>query len=206
MTDTDFKLLELDWKWLHFAQRRFFLFTWVRTKKRGNLCGCGGNFYRSPKDHDYLMPKDTRFLCDRNRQRIRHEKRAQTQTFDSRYFRGGVKKFGMSVETTESKLLGGVSRDFAGISLRRPKSLRPKKVCVQFLAPSESRFLIYVSIRGWGKDPSRCQGSVLYWKWEEWRGIRGGGLGYAKATFSKHNLEEGKRPPPPRQESASELY
>ena len=46
----------------------------------------------------------------------------------------GAKKFGMSLETREIKLLGGISRDFAAISWRRPKSLR-KNVCVQFLAP-----------------------------------------------------------------------
>ena len=34
-------------------------------------------------------------------------------------------------------ILGGISRDFAGISQRRPKSLK-KKVCVQFFGPYNS--------------------------------------------------------------------
>ena len=45
----------------------------------------------------------------------------------------------MSLENREIKLFGGISRDFAGISQRRPKSLR-KNVCVQFLAPLRRPF------------------------------------------------------------------
>ena len=45
--------------------------------------------------------------------------------------RVGAKKFDTSLETREIKLLGGISRDFAGISRGCPKSLR-KEVCVQF--------------------------------------------------------------------------
>ena len=37
----------------------------------------------------------------------------------------------------ESNFFCGISREFAGISRRGPKSLR-KKVCVQFLAPKET--------------------------------------------------------------------
>ena len=47
----------------------------------------------------------------------------------------GAEKFGMSLETRETKLFGGISRDFAGISQRRPKSLRKKS----FLAPASCR-------------------------------------------------------------------
>ena len=46
----------------------------------------------------------------------------------------GAKKFGMSLETQGIKLFWRDIRDFAGISQRRPKSLR-KNVSVQFLAP-----------------------------------------------------------------------
>ena len=38
----------------------------------------------------------------------------------------GAKKFGMAFETQETKLFAGISRDFAGISRGRPKSLRKK--------------------------------------------------------------------------------
>ena len=41
----------------------------------------------------------------------------------------GAKKFGMPLETREIKLLGGISRDFAGISRRCPKSLRKQSLC-----------------------------------------------------------------------------
>ena len=47
----------------------------------------------------------------------------------------GAKKFGMSFETQGKPtffLFGGISRDFAGISRRRPKSLREKKVFFVF--------------------------------------------------------------------------
>ena len=47
----------------------------------------------------------------------------------------GAKNFGMSLETQEIKFLGGISRDFAGYSRQCPKSLRKKKVCVQFSCP-----------------------------------------------------------------------
>ena len=37
----------------------------------------------------------------------------------------------------ETKLFGGISRDFAGISLHRmPEKFEKRRVCVQFLAPS----------------------------------------------------------------------
>ena len=38
----------------------------------------------------------------------------------------GAKKFGTSLETQESNFFGGISRHFAGISRKRPKSLRNK--------------------------------------------------------------------------------
>ena len=41
----------------------------------------------------------------------------------------GAKKFGMSLETREIPNFFGVSRDFAGISRKRPKSLRKKSLC-----------------------------------------------------------------------------
>ena len=40
----------------------------------------------------------------------------------------GAKKFGMSSKPGKANVLGGISRDFAGISRRCPKSLRKKFV------------------------------------------------------------------------------
>ena len=61
---------------------------------------------------------------------------SKTQTFGSGYFRWGrglpregvgAKKFGMSLETREGELSWRDSREFAGISRWRPKSLSGKK-------------------------------------------------------------------------------
>ena len=49
----------------------------------------------------------------------------------------GAKKFGMSLETREIKLFGGISRDFAGISRGRPKSLRKRKFGFNFRSLQE---------------------------------------------------------------------
>ena len=46
----------------------------------------------------------------------------------------GAQKFGMSLEIRETKLFGGISQDFAGISRRCPKSLRKKKSVFNFQA------------------------------------------------------------------------
>ena len=72
----------------------------------------------------------------------RHEKRTQTLTFESRILSGGVGVFHMkgwgpksSVCVSKpgtSNLFGGMSRDFAGISRRCPKSLRKKRLCSIF--------------------------------------------------------------------------
>ena len=54
---------------------------------------------------------------------------------------GGAKKFGMSLEPGKSNFFGGISRDFAGISQGRPKSLRNKSLCsilVPYLEPSRN--------------------------------------------------------------------
>ena len=47
----------------------------------------------------------------------------------------GATKFGVSLETRETYFFGGISRDFAGISRKCPKSLR-KKNCVQYSFPN----------------------------------------------------------------------
>ena len=39
----------------------------------------------------------------------------------------GAKKFGMSLETREIKLFGGISRDFAGISPEVPEKFEKKR-------------------------------------------------------------------------------
>ena len=82
------------------------------------------------------------------RQSLRHEKGTQTQTFWSGYFRVGggvfhVNGWGPKSSIRPSKpgksnFLGGISRDFAGISRKYPKSLR-KNVCVQFPFPKRVR-------------------------------------------------------------------
>ena len=61
----------------------------------------------------------------------------------------GAKKFGMSFETQGTKLFRGISRDFAGISRQRPKSLRKTIVlnsrpliCGFFFENCRFRFLI----------------------------------------------------------------
>ena len=53
----------------------------------------------------------------------------------------GPKSFGMSLETREIKLFGGISRDFAGISRRCANCFR-KKASVQFLAAGFQNQLI----------------------------------------------------------------
>ena len=64
----------------------------------------------------------------------------------------GAKKFSMPLETTEIKLFGGISRDFAGISWRCPKSLRKKSSCSIFwplnlCGAAPAQFLQNVGVR-----------------------------------------------------------
>ena len=76
---------------------------------------------------------------------IREEKGTQTQTFWSGYFRVGwgvfhVKGWGPKSSVCpskprETKLFGGISWDFAGISPGGARRVREKKACVQFLGP-----------------------------------------------------------------------
>ena len=47
----------------------------------------------------------------------------------------GPKSSACPSKPRESNFFGGISRDFAGISRKRPKSLRKKYVWVQFLSP-----------------------------------------------------------------------
>ena len=56
--------------------------------------------------------------------------------------RVGAKKFGMSLETRETKLFGGISRDFAGISRTCPKCLRKKGLCSIFVPQFRIRDLM----------------------------------------------------------------
>ena len=81
-----------------------------------------------------IPPKNTKIVF------FRHEKTAQTKTFESGYFRWGrglpcegvgAKKFGMSLKTREIKLFG---RDFPGFCWDIPVAPEKfeKKVCVQF--------------------------------------------------------------------------
>ena len=72
-------------------------------------------------------------------------KRNPNLNFLVRIFSGGVGVFHVNgwgpkssirpSKPGKSNFLGGISRDFAGISRGRPKSLRKKKVCVQFPFP-----------------------------------------------------------------------
>ena len=72
---------------------------------------------------------------------FRHEKRAQTQTFESGYFPVGrglpcegmrAKKFGMSLETREIKLYWQDISGFCWDVPAAPKSLRNKSLCLSF--------------------------------------------------------------------------
>ena len=68
---------------------------------------------------------------------VREEKRTQTKHFWSGYLRVGVfhvkgwgpKSSVCPAKLRETKLFGGISRDFAGISQGCPKSLRKKSLC-----------------------------------------------------------------------------
>ena len=55
----------------------------------------------------------------------------------------GAKKFGTSLEPGKPNFFGGISRDFAGISRRCPKSLRKKSLC--------SIFVPYICCKNKGK-------------------------------------------------------
>ena len=50
----------------------------------------------------------------------------------------GAKKFGMSFKPRETKLFGGISQDFAGISRGRPKSLKKKRCVFNFRSLKKS--------------------------------------------------------------------
>ena len=87
------------------------------------------------------MPAKTWKLCQRRggRHSIREKKRTQTQTFWSGYLQvfhvkgWGPKSSVCPSKPRETKIFGGISRDFAGISRRCPKSLRKKSLCSIFV-------------------------------------------------------------------------
>ena len=54
----------------------------------------------------------------------------------------GPKSSACPSKPRDTKHFGGISRDFAGISQVRPKSLKRKKVCVQFSSPNCSQVCI----------------------------------------------------------------
>ena len=66
----------------------------------------------------------------------------------------GAQKFGMSFETQRSKTFGGISRNFAGISRRCPKSSRKKSLCLIFSSP-------ILSLQGHSGTKVRCESCLF---------------------------------------------
>ena len=91
---------------------------------------------------------------------MRGGKGTQTQTFWSGYLRvgwGGLPREGVGAEKSSAcrskpgkrEMFGGTSRDFAGISRRRPKSLRKKSLC--------SISVPYLWMRAWSVTDLKLQ-------------------------------------------------
>ena len=113
------------------------------------------------------VPQDRRYLGG-SASLFQARKRNPNLNFLVRIFSGGVGVFHVKgwgpkssvcpSKPRESNFFGGISRDFAGISRGRPKSLR-KKVCVQFSSPTNPWKRREKRAKNQGNDPRKTRKS-----------------------------------------------